>query len=140
MRVVLDTNVVMSGIFFGGVLGRVLDAWAGGRLELVLSPAILDQYRRVGADRAVRHPERGEVLTPVLALVAMNATSVDAAPLVGPVSADSDDDKFLAAAVAAGVRIVVSGDRDLLDVSGWRGIKVLAPRVFADRYLLPGGH
>ena len=134
----MDTNVIMSGILFGGVPGRLLDAWAGGRLELVLSPEILDEYRRVGADLAARYPERAEALTPVLALVAMNATLVDAPPLIDRVSADPDDDKFLAAAIAADVRIVVSGDQDLLDVSGWRDIKILTPRKFVDRHLLGG--
>jgi predicted nucleic acid-binding protein len=47
VRIVLDTNVLVSGIFFGGLPGRLLDAWADGRLELVLSPAILDEYLRV---------------------------------------------------------------------------------------------
>jgi putative PIN family toxin of toxin-antitoxin system len=138
VRIVVDTNVIMSGIFFGGVPGRLLDAWAAGRVELVLSPAILDEYRRVGAELAAKYPARGEALTPVLALIAMNATLVDAAPLTERVSADPDDDKFLGAAVAAQVNIVVSGDADLLDVSGWRHIKVLTPRKFADRHLLAG--
>jgi uncharacterized protein len=135
---VVDTNVIMSGIFFGGVPGRLLDAWATARVELVLSPAILDEYRRVGAELAAKYPERGDALTPVLALIAMNATLVDAAPLIEQVSADPDDDKFLAAAVAANVNTVVSGDQDLLDVSGWRNIKILTPRQFADRHLLAG--
>ena len=82
--------------------------------------------------------KRAEALTPVLALVAMNATLVDAPPLIDRVSADPDDDKFLAAAIAADVRIVVSGDQDLLDVSGWRDIKILTPRKFVDRHLLGG--
>jgi putative PIN family toxin of toxin-antitoxin system len=138
VRVVVDTNVIMSGIFFGGVPGRLLDAWATGRVELVLSPAILDEYRRVGAELAARYPERGLALTPVLTLIAMNATLVDAGPLIERVSADPDDDKFLAAAIAADVDIVVSGDQDLLDVSGWRNVKVLTPRKFADRHLLAG--
>jgi putative PIN family toxin of toxin-antitoxin system len=135
---VVDTNVIMSGIFFGGVPGRLLDAWATGRLELALSPAILDEYRRVGAELAAKYPERGDSLTPVLALIAMNATLVDAAPLGEQVSADPDDDKFLAAAVGAGVSVVVSGDQDLLAVSGWRNIKILTPRQFADRHLPAG--
>jgi uncharacterized protein len=135
---VVDTNVIMSGIFFGGVPGRLLDAWAVGRVELVLSPAILDEYRRVGAELAATYPERGDAVTPVLALIAMNATLVDAAPLNEEVSADPDDDKFLAAAVAANTHIVVSGDQHLLDVSGWRNIKILTPRQFADRHLLAG--
>lgn len=135
MRVVIDTNVLMSGIFFGGIPGRILGAWAEGRLELVLSPGILAEYRRVGAELAMRYPERGEALNPVLALVAMNAILVDAAPLPAPVSNDPDDDNFLAAARKAGATVIVSGDRDLLDVSGWRNIAVVTPRQFADQHL-----
>jgi len=134
----VDTNVIMSGVFFGGVPGRLLDAWAAGRVELVLSPAILDEYQRVGAELAAKYPARGEALTPVLALIAMNATLVDAAPLIERVSADRDDDKFLAAAIAASVTIVVSGDQDLLGVSGWRNIRIVTPRQFADRHLVAG--
>src|SRR5690349_10214870 len=101
----------------------MLGSLVAGRVELVLSPAILVEYRRVGAELAVRYPARGETLTPVLALIAMNATLVDAEPLSERVSADPDDDKFLAAAVAANVPVVVSGDQDLLEVSGWRNIR-----------------
>jgi putative PIN family toxin of toxin-antitoxin system len=136
VKVVLDTNVVMSGIFFGGVPGRLLEAWTRGRIELVLSPAILEEYRRVGAELAAKYPARGEALAPVLALIAMHATMVDAAPLPERVSADPADDKFLGAAIATQASIVVSGDQDLLEVSGWRDIEVLTPRAFADRHLL----
>ncbi|MBI2403438.1 MAG: PIN domain-containing protein [Gemmatimonadetes bacterium] len=38
MRVVVDTNVLMSGVFFGGVPGRILEAWRDGKLTLVVSP------------------------------------------------------------------------------------------------------
>jgi len=68
----------------------------------------------------------------------MNAILVDAAPLPAPVSIDPDDDKFLAAANAADVPVIISGDRDLLDVSGWRNVMALSPRQFADRHLLAG--
>ena len=138
MRIIVDTNVLMSGVFFGGVPGRILDAWAEGRLELVLSPDILQEYRRVGAELAARYPERSGALAPALTLIAMNAVQVDAAPLPAPVSKDPDDDKFLAAANAADVPVIISGDRDLLDVSGWRNVVVLSPRQFAERHLLAG--
>ncbi len=126
----------MSGIFFGGVPGRILDAWVDGLVEMVLSLEILDEYRRVGSDLAGRYPSRAAALTPVLTLVAVNATIVNAAPLQSPVSADAADDMFLAAAVAADVTTIVSGDQHLIDVSGWRGISVLTPRQFVDRHLL----
>ena len=74
----------------------------------------------------------------MLALVAMNAILVNAAPLAAPVSTDPDDDRFLAAAAQAGATVIVSGDRDLLDVSGWRHIAVVTPRQFADHHLRTG--
>jgi predicted nucleic acid-binding protein len=51
------------------------------------------------------------------------------------VSADPDDDKFLACAIAARTPLIVSGDKHLLRVSGWRGMTVVTPRQCVDRYL-----
>jgi len=135
VRVVLDTNVLVSGIFFGGVPGRILSAWAEGEIHLVLSPAILTEYRRVGYELGRRYPELDAPFEAVLALIAMNAMIVGAPPLDEPVSDDPADDMFLAAAFASHVPIVMSGDRDLLSVSGWRGIAVLTPRQFHDQYI-----
>lgn len=135
MRVVLDTNVVLSGIFFGGVPGRILSAWSDGRFQLVLSPEILDEYRRAGTELARRSAERGVALAPILGLIATNAALIDVLPLPQPVSQDPDDDKFLAAALAARAALVVSGDRHLLAVSEWQGIRVLSPRQFVEAHL-----
>jgi putative PIN family toxin of toxin-antitoxin system len=99
VKVVLDTNVVVSGVFFGGVPGRILAAWSAGQFVLILSPPFLDEYRRVGHELGRRHPEVNEAFEPVLTLIAMNAMIVDAPPLAGAVSADPDDDMFLAAAL-----------------------------------------
>jgi len=53
---VLDTNVLVSGIFFGGVPRAVLHAWAEGRFELVLSPSIIDEYVQTCARLGASHP------------------------------------------------------------------------------------
>jgi len=50
MRVVIDTNVLISGVFFGGLPARVLNAWRDGQYDLVASPGILDECRRVGEE------------------------------------------------------------------------------------------
>lgn len=50
MKVVLDTNVVMSALFFGGVPGRILDAWNARQISLVLSAPVLAEYREVGVE------------------------------------------------------------------------------------------
>lgn len=135
MRVVLDTNVIISGIFFDGVPGRVLSAWSDGKFDLVLSPSILEEYRRVGHELGRRNPEANAAFEPVLTLIAMNAIIIDAPRLADPVSDDPDDDMFLAAALAAHSTVIVSGDQDLLRVSGWRGIEVVTRRQFVERHL-----
>ena len=133
MRIVLDTNVFVSGVFFGGVPGRILEAWRDARVRLVLSADILDEYQRVG--QVLGSQYSGVDLEPFLRLLTVQAEIVEAPDLPEPVSADPDDDKFLACAIAAGVAVIVSGDKDLLDQSGWRSVRVLRPRQFADEFL-----
>lgn len=131
MRVVLDTNVFVSGVFFGGIPGRVLEAWRDGRVEVALYREIIEEYVRVGEELASRF--KGVDLCPALELLAVSTTLVSSTQLPEPVSRDPDDDKFLACALAAGADCVVSGDRDLLDISPHEGIVVLSPRDFVDR-------
>lgn len=71
----------------------------------------------------------------VINLIAVHSSFVTAPSLGEQVSDDPDDDKFLACAWASGSEVVVSGDRQLLAMSGWNGIEVLRPRQFYDRYL-----
>ena len=133
MRIVLDTNVFASAVFFGGVPGRILEAWRDGRLQLVLSAEILDEYQRVG--QVLGSQYSGVDLEPFLGLLTVEAEIIEAPGLPAPVSADPDDDKFFACASAAGVAVIVSGDRDLLDHDGWQGVRVLRPRQFTDEFL-----
>ena len=74
-------------------------------------------------------------LEPILALLTVEAEIIEAPALPAPVSADPDDDKFFSCASAAGVTVIVSGDKDLVDPDGWRGIRVPLPRQFADEFL-----
>ena len=135
MNVVVDTNVFVSGLLFGGVPGRILTAWSNGAFALVISPPILDEYRRVGLELAKGRASMVQALDAFLTLFTVHATMVNPPELDTPVSADPDDDKFLAAALAGHARLVVSGDKHLLRVSGWQGIEVLKARPFVDRYI-----
>ena len=71
---------------------------------------------------------------PIVSLVVRRAVFVQARPLDQPVSVDPDDDRFLAAAIAGAAAIIVSGDKHLLQVSGYRGIKVLTAAQFIHTY------
>jgi putative PIN family toxin of toxin-antitoxin system len=134
VRIVLDTNVFISGIFFSGPPHRILQGWRDGRIQLVLTPEIFEEYQRVAA---VIHEKFPAVdLTRLLDMVVVEAEMCQAEPLFEAVSADPDDDKFIACALSSGSKLIVSGDKHLLDVNGYRGIEILKPRPFVDKYLL----
>lgn len=133
MKVVLDTNVFVSGVFFSGPPFQILKAWNDGKIQLVVSPEILDEYRQVGEILAEDHPNID--LKPVLDYMIRNAEVYVAPPLPESVCEDPDDDKFLACALASESIVIVSGDKHLLKVSGYRKIEVLKPRNFVNKYL-----
>lgn len=135
MRVVVDTNVLVSGIFFGGPPRAILQAWRHRRIQIVMSPEILEEYELVGDELASRHEEID--IGGLLDLLVAHAEIVQAAPLPETVCDDPDDDKFLACALAGEVSCIVSGDKHLRRISGYQGIEVVSPRVFVDRYLAP---
>jgi putative PIN family toxin of toxin-antitoxin system len=134
VKAIVDTNVVLSGVFFGGLPGRVLEAWRDERFVLVLSAPILAEYREAGAEFEAKYG--GTDFEAFAALLLVNSEIVDAPEhLPQQVCADPDDDKFLACALAAGVRVIVSGDRALRAVSGWNGIEILTAREFLKRLM-----
>ena len=131
MTVVLDTNVLMSAFFFGGIPGMILQMWRAGRLQPAASPDIVEEYVAVTQRLSQRHKmPTGESLT---RLFSDGISVVNCPPLSEQVCPDPDDDKFLACAIAVDASCVISGDRQLVGVTGFRGIDVLTPRVFVDR-------
>jgi uncharacterized protein len=133
VKVILDTNVFISGVFFSGPPYQILNAWRNGKIQLVISQQILSEYRRVGEVFADKFPSVD--LQPILDLVTIEAELYDAKDFSEPVCSDPDDDKFLACAIASGSRIIVSGDKHLIKVSGFEGIEVLKPSEFVKRCL-----
>lgn len=131
MRIVLDTNVLISGIYFSGLPGKILQALRSRKLQLCVSPEILAEYLNVAERLASRYT--GVEYEEIISLIVQNAELVQAVGLPEPVCGDPDDDKFLACALAAKADIIVSGDRDLLEVSGYGGIQTLTPKTFLDR-------
>jgi len=129
VRAVLDTNVVVSGIFFGGLPRSLLDAWDRGRFELVLTPEIFGEYTRTCERLAKMRP--GLEYEAVLATIVGHGVLTPDEAWDESITADPDDDKFMACALGAGA-VVVSGDRHLLEVDGWKGVRVYTPRAFLD--------
>jgi uncharacterized protein len=125
MRVVIDTNVFVSGIFWKGPPNRILNAWRDGKFQLVVTVEIMEEYRRVLRELAEKRS--GINVDRFLELVGLNALAVKAPVFARPVCSDPDDDKFLAAALAGKADYVVTGDKALLKISEFRGATIVTP-------------
>jgi len=133
MKVVLDTNVLISAIFFSGPPSRILAAWIDDEFEIVVSTDILEEYREVATRVGERFP--GVEVRPVLDRVALHSLLAVPVKLPDDACTDRDDIEFLECAVGCRADCVVSGDRALLRSSGYGGIEVLTPRRFVEKRL-----
>jgi putative PIN family toxin of toxin-antitoxin system len=133
MKIVLDTNVLISGIFFKGPPYQILDAWRNGRLTLIVSPEILLEYQRVA--NILKHKYSKIDIHPILELIMRNAKFITSNKIDEQVTDDPDDEKFIECAITGNVSIIISGDNHLLKVSGYAGIQVLKPKDFVVEYL-----
>lgn len=109
MRLDLDTNLLISGIFFGGLPGRILEAWRDGLVELVVSPEIFPEYEQVCERLAQKHsalPYRR-----FLSLILSETTMVRDVSGGEAITSDPDDDKFMLVAREADGVIAREGHR-----------------------------
>jgi len=128
VRVVVDTNVVVSGIFWAGLPGRVLDAWAAGAFLLLVTPDILEEYFEV-IDRIAAKSGRGDLATRWKTALFDHADIVKVTYGYNDCR-DPDDAMFVECAVSAGASYIVSGDGDLLTLGSVEDVVVLTPAQF----------
>ena len=127
IKAVIDTNVLISGVFWKGTPYQVIKAWQNNSFRWFISPEILEEYRRVLEEISRQHP--GFELGPIFEVIGLHCEMVAAKPLRG-ICRDPDDDKFIAAAVGCGATYIVSGDRALLDVKQFQGVSIVRPVEF----------
>ncbi len=123
MRVLLDTNVLISGILFRGVSRTLLEFAIRGELALVTSPVLLDELQEILVHRFDLPPELGQVVRTELEALADTVVPDD----VPAVSRDPDDDQVLAAGALDEVEAIVTGDQDLLVLETHQGIPIIRP-------------
>jgi putative PIN family toxin of toxin-antitoxin system len=133
VKIILDTNVFISGIFFKGPPYEILDSWRKKKHELVISKEIYDEYKRVAEELSSKYPKIN--IISFLELVLINSKLVKDSSLPEQICYDSDDDKFIACALTSDSKIIVSGDKNLLKVSGYKGINIISPRDFINKYI-----
>lgn len=132
MNIVCDTNVLVSGILFGGNPREVLRLCSTLRVVNFISPDIMQEVEDV-----LRRPKFGllpEQVYRIMGIFMETFAMVTPTITVDDITVDCDDNRILEAAHAAEAQVVVSGDKHLLELVSWRGISILIP---ADFLILP---
>ena len=127
MRVVADTNILISGLLWRGSPHRVLQAAEGGLIRLFSSVPLLEELEAVlRRDKfSSKLKDRGEDPQTAMARIRGGVFLVSPAKIEPVVIVDPDDDAVLACAVAASAEAVVSGDPHLLALKQYAGIPIL---------------
>jgi putative PIN family toxin of toxin-antitoxin system len=127
MRAVLDTNVVVSALIWGGTPFKLLQAATDGDLVIYTSPALVAELREVLAREhlARQLAQQRTAIKDAIHLYEEICISVTPLSIPRAVPNDIDDDQVIACALAAGAQLIVSGDSDLLVLHPWRGIQIL---------------
>lgn len=133
MRIVIDTNVLISGVFFGGLPREILRAVVAQRITACATAEIINEYEEIIQEMINRkqgHIDKA-ILTPL----------IKAMDIIEPVThvkicRDPDDDKFIECAKDSHALYIVSGDKDLLVIEKYENIQIITAKEFYEKYLL----
>lgn len=132
MKVVFDTNVVVSACFWRGKPFDCLSAWARGELTAYISPQLLSEYFETFEELALRYPDRKPA--PWLEALAESAEMVFPIDRARGATPDPDDEMVLECALAAESDYLVTGDKKhLLKLREYEGIKIVSCADLLDR-------
>ena len=129
VRAVVDTNVLLSGLFWRGRPHALIEQVRAGRLTLISSPALLAELAEV-----MNRPKFQVILARsntdlerTLGELRRFAEIIDPPRLPAPVSRDPSDDEVLALAAASQPDLIITGDADLLTLGSHAGIPIIDP-------------
>lgn len=128
MKVVLDTNIFVSGIFWTGSSHDILVSWKEGKFDLVASLGSISEIVKVLSDFKIRLPD--EIIREWVDLIAQNSIIAEPKERIDAVKEDSKDNIFVETAVAGNADCIVSQDKHLLKLKEFRKIRIVTPEDF----------
>ena len=136
LKVVLDTNILVSGVIASGYSASIIDAALREEIKLVSSAHLLEEFSEVITRRhiAKKYPKAAENADILLDFLRAFSILTPGMPTEA-ISIDRDDDFVLACAIGGNVDAIVSGDPHLLSLKSNKGIPILTPKEFASQYL-----
>ena len=127
MRIVIDTNVVASAIFFGGKPRHLIERVMDGYVHVFATKEIIDEYR--DTVDYLHHKYANNSMNPALNLIIRKIKLIEGKASVD-VCRDPDDNKFIECAIDAKCFYIVSGDKDLLSIGIYDDIQILTVSEF----------
>lgn len=128
MKVVFDTNVLVSAFVSEGVCSKLLGRARRRQFELITCPFILKELETVLLKKL--SATKGETRQALRILAEAISALVQQAHPVSGICRDPDDDYILSCSIAASADYLVTGDSDLLELREFRGTRIVAPRDF----------
>ena len=126
MRVVLDTNVFISGIFWSGnYCSQLIDKWKNKEIELVSSIEIIEELVKTLRNFKIPMPE--SMIKEWRNVILNNSVIIEPSTKIDVVKEDPEDNKFLETAIDGKANFIVSQDRHLLNLKEYQGIKIVKP-------------
>lgn len=134
IKVVLDTNTLVSALLFKGNLSKIVDLWKNRTIAPIFSQETFREFKSVLeypkfslAEQEIKITLEEEVL-PYFEVIDITGRFKGACR-------DPDDDKFISCALAASADIIVSGDKDLLDLGNYKSVRIISASEFLKRFL-----
>ena len=127
-KLVLDSNVLISAIVFGGKPREILDPAVKGRVEVAISNAILDEINVVLGGKKFQYPEK--IVRALIAEIESLSDLVEPGKRINAIQDDPEDNRVLECAVASGASVIVSGDSHLLALRTFDQVSIMSPDEF----------
>ena len=124
IRVVLDTNVLISSLLFKGKLSRIVALWQEGKIVPIISKETFDELRAV-----LEYPKFSLTATEIKSLIEHEILPffevAKVSEHVEGACRDPGDDKFISCAISANADFIVTGDKDLSDLKKYQFVRII---------------
>ena len=134
MKIVIDTNVVMSAVFFGGIPRKIIEAVINKNISACANFEIIEEYHEI-VTRMI-NKKKGKLRDDTFSIFITRLDNVVTTSEV-KICRDPDDDKFINCAIDGKAIYIVSGDKDLLTIEKYNDIEILTAKEFMDRLEKP---
>ncbi len=133
IRVVLDTNVLISALLFKGKLSRIVALWQEGKILPILSRETFDELRTV-----LEYPKFSLTAAEIKSLMEHEILPffevVQVSEHVRGECRDPGDDKFISCAISANAEFIVTGDKDLYDLKKYQFVRIIHASDFIEMF------